>query len=137
MQAFVAAGQNTWINVDQLGQSLEARNAIAYKEQKKYELALEQMNIAMKLNPYSSMVFNNLGTIYTEMNDFKKAIPYYEKALELTPDYDIVKKNLAYNYYRVGNYKGTIKTLEKVDIANDAFLVNMINEAKRLAATQP
>ena len=95
------------------------------------------MNIAMKLNPYSSMIYNNLGTIYTEMNDFKKAIPYYEKAMELTPDYDIVKKNLAYNYYRVGNYKGTVKTLEKVEIANDEFLVNMMNEAKRLAATQP
>ena len=83
------------------------------------------------------MVFNNLGTIYTEMNDFKKAIYYYEKAMQLTPDYDIVKKNLAYNYYRVGNYKGTIKTLEKVKIDNDEFLLNILNEAKRFAAMQP
>jgi O-antigen ligase len=137
VQSYVLAGKNSWINVDQLGQSLEARNAIAYKAQKNYPMALEQMNIAMKLNPNSALVYNNMGTIYTEMNDFKKAIPYYEKALQLTPDFEIVKKNLALNYYNVGNYKGTVKTLENVKINDDPFLVNIMNESKKLAANQP
>jgi len=71
------------------------------------------------------------------MGEFKKAIPYYEKALQLTPDFESVKKNLAFNYYSSGNYRGAIKTLDKVKIDDDPFLVNMLNEAKKLAATQP
>jgi O-antigen ligase len=137
VQSHVAAGKNSWINVDQLGQSLEARNGIAYRGQKNYEMALKEMNTAMRLNPNSAMVYNNMGTIYTEMNDFKKAIPYYERALQLTPDFDIVKKNLAYNYYRVGNYGATIKTLSKVDVSGDQFLNNMLNDAKNKAGVKP
>ena len=137
VQAFALAGKSSWINVDQLGQTLEARNALAYRSQKNYPMALELMNVAIKLNPNSPMVYNNMGTIYTDMNDFKRAIPYYEKALQLAPDFVIVKKNLAFNYYSVGNYKGAIKTLDKVNIDDDEFLVNMLNEAKKLAAAQP
>ena len=137
VQAYAEAGKNSWVNVDQLGQSLEARNGVAFRAQKNYPLALEKMNLAMKYNPNSSMVYNNLGTIYTEMTDFKKAIPYYEQALKLTPDFVIVKKNLAYNYFQVGNYKGTVKTLENVKIADDEFLVNLLKDAQRLAVNQP
>lgn len=137
VQSYVNAGKNKWINVDQLGQSLEARNGIAYRGQKNYPMALQQMQVAMKYNPNSAMVYNNLGTIYTEMQDFKTAITYYERALLLTPDFDIVKKNLAYNYYSVGNFKAAIKTLEKVNIEGDEFLVNMLADAKNKAATQP
>ena len=137
MQAYAEAGKNSWVNVDQLGQSLEARNGVAFRAQKNYPLALEKMNLAMKYNPNSAMVYNNLGTIYTEMADYKKAIPYYEKALKLTPDFVIVKKNLAYNYFQVGNYKGTVKTLENVKIDDDEFLVNLLKDAQRLAANLP
>ena len=137
MLGYTAAGKNTWVNVDQLGLSLEAKDGIAYRGQKNYPQALEQMNIALTLNPNSAMVYNNLGTIYTEMADYKKAIENYEKALKLTPDFEIVKKNLAFNYFNVGNYKGTIKTLEGVKINDDEFLVNLLNDAKRLAASQP
>jgi tetratricopeptide (TPR) repeat protein len=137
VQAFALAGKNCWVNVDQIGQTLEARNAMAYGSQKNYPMALEQMNIAIKLNPNSPMLYNNMGTLYTDRNEFKKAIPYYEKALKLAPDFVSVKKNLAFNYYRTGNYKGAIKMLDKVKIDDDEFLVNMLDDAKRLAATQP
>ncbi len=137
MMEYTEAGKNSWVNVDQVGISLQAKTGIAYRAQKNYPLALQQMNLAMKYNPNSPMVYNNLGTIYTEMNDFKTAIPYYEKALYMAPDFDIVKKNLAFNYYSIGNYKGAIKTLEKVKIDGDEFLVNMLNDARVKAAALP
>jgi O-antigen ligase len=137
MLGYINAGENSWVNVDQVGISLAAKSGIAYRGQKNYPKALEQFNLAMKYNPNSAMVHNNLGTVYTEMNDYKTAITYYEKALLLAPDFDIVKKNLAFNYYSIGNFKAAIRILEKVKIDGDEFLVNMLNDARTKAAAQP
>ena len=133
---YTEAGKNSWVNSDQLGISLEAKSSVAYKAQKNFPAALEEMKIAMKLNPNSAMLFNNMGTIYTEMSDFKTAIPYYERALFLAPDFDIVKKNLAMNYYNVANYKGAVALLKSIDLQGDQYLIGVLNEATKLAATQ-
>ena len=134
--AYADAGKNDWVNVDQLGISLQAKEGIAYKEQKKYDEALAAMKEAMKINPNSAMLYNNIGTIYTEMKDYKTAISYYERALRLTPTFDIVKKNLAMNYFNVGNYKGTVALLKSINISDDQYLQGALAEATKLAATQ-
>ncbi|MEO6537156.1 MAG: O-antigen ligase family protein [Ferruginibacter sp.] len=126
-------GKSLWVNCDQVGLSLEVKNAVAYKELKDYKHALEQVNIAMSINPNSPMVYNNKGTIYTEMKDYKKAVECYEKALKLAPDFDLVQKNLAINYFNLGEYPACIKALEKVDLKKDIFLQQLLNDAMKLS----
>ncbi len=134
--AYSEAGKNSWVNVDQLGISLQAKEGIAYKAQKNFPAALASFQAAMKLNPNSAMLYNNIGTVYTEMKDYKTAITYYERAMVLTPTFDIVKKNLAMNYFNVGNYKGTIALLKSINISDDQYLQGALAEATRLAAAQ-
>ena len=125
------AGKNTWVTVDPEGIPIEVYSSVAYKNMRNFNKALEEANLAKKYNPNSMMVLNNMGTIYTELGQYDKAIESYLQAQQLTPGSEAVLKNLAYNYYQVGNYINCIKTLEKVNIKNDKFLLNLLNEAQK------
>lgn len=123
------AGKNSFVTVDPNGYPLEVRTGNAYHELKNYQLALREMEKALKYNPYSATIYTNMGTIYTDMKLYMKAIECYEKALRINPAYDIALKNLAVNYFETGNYSECIKTLYKVDIKNDSFLSGLLIEA--------
>jgi tetratricopeptide (TPR) repeat protein len=131
-----ANGQNIFVTIDPNGYPLESKTGTAYKELKNYDKAIIAFNKALKLNPNSPMIYNNLGTIYTEMNQFEKAIVFYEKALTLAPEFDIVLKNLAVNYFNTANYSACINALNKVDVAGDIYLIDLMNEAKRRQAAE-
>ena len=126
------AGKKGFVTVDDEGLSIEAKEALAYRDLKQYHKALNAMKIAFKYNPNSAMVNNNMGTIYTEIEDYKTAIVYYEKALALTPDFIIVKKNLALNYYLTGNYAKCISILNTFDYSTEPTLVDMMVQSQNL-----
>ena len=131
--AEVEAGKNAFVTIDPLGVPLEVRSSIAYKELKDYNNALIEINKAKQINPNSSMIYNNAGTIYTETRAFDKAIENYLEALKLSPQMGAALKNLALNYFQVGNYAACIDALNKVEATGEdkVFLESMVNEARK------
>ena len=133
--AEVEKGKSFFVSLDVNGTPLELRAVNAYRELKENQKALEAGKKAVKYNPSSAMIYNNIGIVYTNMNEFDKALEYYNKALKYTPDYDLIVKNLAVNYYNVKNDSACIRMLRKIDITGDAFLTGlMTNASKRMAA---
>ncbi len=126
------AGKSDFITMGpETGIVLQLKSSIALKELKQYDRALAEINIAKSYNPYNANIWSTMGTIYTDLKQYDKAVACYEKALQFAPYYDIVLKNLAVNYFMVNNYEACIKTLKKLNIADDVYLTGLFNEATR------
>ena len=70
--------------------------AIAYREEGKYDLALDDLNQALVIDPNSVMAYNNRGTVYFDKKDYDRAISSHSKALEIAP-------NDPHSFYNRGN----------------------------------
>lgn len=131
------AAKNSFVTLDPVGKSVEIYSSIGYKETGRQEQAIRELNTAKKYHPNNYMVYNNLGTIYTDRKEYDKAIENYLKALKLTPKFEITYKNLAVNYYELKKYKECVEALEKVNWQSDQYLIQLYNNAKALInATQ-
>ncbi|TNF55952.1 tetratricopeptide repeat protein [bacterium] len=76
----------------------------AYKSQGLFAQAIEQYNIALRLNPYDITIYNNLGNVYFNLGDFDMAIHYLKKALRF-------KSNFGEGHYNIANaykFKGLL-----------------------------
>jgi tetratricopeptide (TPR) repeat protein/S1-C subfamily serine protease len=94
-----------------------------YSLQKKDELALDDLNKAMKLNPNYAMAYYNRGLLYHLQQKSDLALDDYNKAIELNPNYGL--------YYRVRGLNYSLQ--QKYDLAladyNKAIELNP-NDAK-------
>lgn len=66
----------------------------SYFQLKNYDKAIENLNMAVEIDPCSAVDYASLGSNYREKGDFDKAIVMYEKALTLDPDMTLAKENL-------------------------------------------
>ena len=57
-----------------------------YQKQKKYELAIEQYQLALKMDSVNIDALNNLGVVYFKTGDINKAISFVRHSLEINPD---------------------------------------------------
>ncbi len=133
---YVGEGVNDFVMLDPTGLSLEAKEAMAYRDLKQYPQALEVMKKAMRLNPASPMLYNNLGTIYTEMENYPEAIKAYEGGLKLAPDFVIIKKNLAINYFNNNEFEKAISMVESFDYKQETIFLNIYEQSKAMVKYQ-
>jgi tetratricopeptide (TPR) repeat protein len=59
-----------------------------------HDRAVENLQIAVKLDPSSAMDYTSLGANYREKGDLEKAISMFEKALQIDPTLTAAKENL-------------------------------------------
>jgi len=78
------------------GRVKEIYNALgfSYFKLKNYDKSIQNLLIAIDIDPCSAMDFASLGSNYREKGDFEKAIVMYEKALEMDPDMTVAMENL-------------------------------------------
>lgn len=67
--------------------SIYLNRSIIQKENGNVELALKDVNHAIKLHENNAEAFCNRGVIYEKMKDIEQAIDDYDKAIALNPDY--------------------------------------------------
>ena len=79
--------------------------ANAYEKSDKLNLACEQVEAAVKINPNHSMVNHQKGTFLEYKGMYSEAKKYYENAIRLDSDSYLPKYNLAINHLRMGIYK--------------------------------
>jgi tetratricopeptide (TPR) repeat protein/S1-C subfamily serine protease len=69
---------------------------ILYRRQQKYELALDDYNQAIELNPNHANAYNNRGNLYQDLQKYELALDDFNKAIEINPNFAIL-------YYNRGN----------------------------------
>jgi Tfp pilus assembly protein PilF len=68
----------------------------AYRSQGLFSEAIEQYNIALRLNPYDLATYNNLGNAYASLGQLDTAIHYLQTAIKF-------ESNLADTHYNLGH----------------------------------
>lgn len=86
---------------------------IDYFNKKRYEKALEEYNIALKINNQYDIAYNNRGIVYFNQGKYKEAIEDYNKALELNPNFENGYFNRGNVYFNQGKYKEAIEDYNK------------------------
>jgi tetratricopeptide (TPR) repeat protein len=77
---------------------------VAYKVNGKYDLALQDYDRAIQLDPNSASHYNNRGIIYRLKHDYDRAIADYDEAVWLKSNYVAAFYNRALAYVDQGDY---------------------------------
>ena len=90
---------------------------ILYRRQQKYELALDDYNKAIKLNPNHANAYNNRGNLYYDLQKYDLALADYDKAIEINPNFAILYNNRGGVYYNQQKYELALSDINKaIDI---------------------
>jgi tetratricopeptide (TPR) repeat protein len=81
---------------------------IYYKEQGKYELAINDYKKALELNPKFPEAYSGLATAYKLNNDFVKSLEYSDIAISLNPNFAIALSNRGETKIRLKDYQGAL-----------------------------
>lgn len=93
-----------------------------YAKEKKFDKAVENYLIAIKLNPNSYAAYNNLGNIMFLTNNRTKAIEFYKKSIEINPQQIDARLNLGILYY----YEGKLNLA--AEQFNEVLKLDPVNE---------
>ncbi|REJ43621.1 MAG: tetratricopeptide repeat protein [Microcystis flos-aquae DF17] len=84
-----------------------------YSLQKKYELALDDFNKAMKLNPNYAMAYFGRGELYYYQKKYELALADFNKAIELNPNHAGAYVNRGIIYYEQKKYELALADFNK------------------------
>ena len=80
-----------------------------------YDEALEQFNMAFRLNPSNAaLIYNNRARVFQYQNQLELAADEIEKGLTLEPKQPLLRISLGYQQMRTGDLARAIETLEAV-----------------------
>jgi tetratricopeptide (TPR) repeat protein len=81
---------------------------VARRLQGEYDLALQDYNEAIRLNPTSAAQFNNRGVIYRIKGNYDQAIADYSQAIALRNEYPVAFYNRALAYADKGAFDSAL-----------------------------
>jgi tetratricopeptide (TPR) repeat protein len=73
-----------------------------------YDLAIEDLTQAIRLDPNSSVAYVERGRAYSDKGDYDRAIADYNQALRINPDLAVAYNNRGNAYYNKGDYDRAI-----------------------------
>ncbi len=80
-----------------------------------YEEALDQFNVALRLNPSNAaVIYNHRARVYQYQNQMELAADEIEKGLTLEPKQPLLRISRGYQFMRTGELERAIETLEAV-----------------------
>ncbi|MCZ8026164.1 MAG: tetratricopeptide repeat protein [Microcystis sp. LE19-10.1B] len=77
----------------------------SYSLQKKYELALDDFNKAMKLNPNYALAYSGRGELYYYQKKYDLALADFNKAIDINPNFAEAYSNRGNIYYYQQKYE--------------------------------
>ncbi len=105
--------KNTFLSTDNYAIPLDWHiGRIRYNEGNFAE-ALRYLHDAYKLNPYSVVVNNDLGSTYLKNGRADDGISHYKQALAISSQYEDARINLAAAYFNIREYETAFQTLER------------------------
>jgi superkiller protein 3 len=82
-----------------------------------YELAIENYQKALAINPNYAMAYNNMGNTYRNLENYNEAIRCFQKAIAIDPNFAWAYNNMGIVYDKLKNYNEAIRRYQKaIDI---------------------
>jgi tetratricopeptide (TPR) repeat protein len=110
---YIEHNMNIIIDVDNLDIKKDAAihlfKGILFNERADYDLALEEINQTIQINPDYAMAYNKRGIVYYDKHEYEKAIIDYNKSIELNPNVTISYYNRALAYDESGQKSRALK----------------------------
>ncbi len=78
---------------------------VAYFDQRRYELAVKDYNVALTYDPQYASAYNNRGNALSMLGRFKEALPDFTQAVTLKPDYGQGYYNRSLTYANLGMFE--------------------------------
>ncbi len=104
----------------------------AYASQRRYDLAIESYNQALRIQPDYSNIHFNMATALTRQGRYDEAIEYFQKVISAEPDWPGSYYSLANIYYRRGQTRLAVENYYKtLELERDQLNVR-INALDRL-----
>jgi hypothetical protein len=100
-----------------------SNRGLVLKSVGKINEAINDFQLAVKINTSYSIAYANLGLMYEIINNPNEALKYYDFAINIEPDYSIVYWNKAITLLRMGNFLEGWELYEK-RWAHEEFLIN-------------
>ncbi len=89
-----------------------------------YEEALDQFNVALRLNPSNAaVVYNHRARVYQYQNQLELAADEIEKGLTLEPKQPLLRISEGYQFMRSGELERAIETLEAVTLEDPSLRI--------------
>ena len=89
-----------------------------------YEEALDQFNLALRLNPSNAaVVYNHRARVYQYQNQLELAADEIEKGLTLEPKQPLLRISEGYQFMRTGELERAIATLEAVTFQDPSLRI--------------
>lgn len=108
------------LNLDADGKekaSSYCHRGLCYKEQGRYERALDELEKALSFNSELKEIYNLMGFCYFKLKDHLKSIACFERAINLDPSSAIDYANIGSNLREMGHLEEAIRWYESaVDI---------------------
>ena len=99
----------------------------SYSLQKKYELALADLNKAMKLNPNYALAYSGRGELYYYQKKYELALADFNKAIELDSKLAIAYNNRGGIYYNQQKYELALADFNKAIELDSKLAIAYIN----------
>ena len=99
----------------------KARLAFELYEDGKMSQALDELEMALEINPASGSLHFNKGLTLDAMSRFEDAISEYETALQFNPEDLEILNSLAVDYTRTSQYDLAIETFEHIQELDSGF----------------
>lgn len=82
---------------------------VLYKNQERYDEAVRELQLAIRLKPDDADKYNNLGAVFLKLGFYERAIEQFKSAVKIQPNYAKAFYNLAYAYDEQGIYTNAIQ----------------------------
>src|SRR3989338_6714599 len=101
---------------------------VYYFRAKRYEEALKEYALALKLKPEYPEVYYRLGEYYFTLRDIEKAIANYKKAIEINPEFFEAYLNMGNVYLDAGQYENAGRCFRNaLKYTEDEDIIKSIN----------
>lgn len=85
-----------------------------FMQDKKYDLAIESLKLALKEDPNFVLALDDIAVCYRQLKDYDNAIKYYKKSLAIYPEGDYALMNIGVVYSLKDDHKTAIEYYEKL-----------------------
>lgn len=92
-----------------------------YKEEKKYDLAIQHYSEAIKINIADQEAYTNRGNVYFELNNYGQALADYKKAVSIRPNYVAAIDNIGAIYGLQAKYDSALFYFDKALQVNPGY----------------
>lgn len=94
--------------------------ALIWSDRREFDKARDDLLQALRLNPKSALIYNNLGSVYERKGEVDLAIENYGAAIRIDPKYAQASYNRAHAYIVKQDYPAAIADYDRaIDLQND------------------